>query len=171
MGSRAYSVAMAATAVALAACASTRVQVAYDAKADFGRYRTFQLVEGRIEPPAAANDGADTSADVARIIDAELRRKGLVSSSERPDLVVGFVVLILPPHAIELGVGGDVAFESSDWWSAHNSGLYRVVIEFTDAQSAQLVCRLLGEVIGEGSLQGSLREAATKAMKRYPPKG
>src|SRR5580765_7377350 len=73
-------------------CATVSVSSDYDRTVDFSHYRTFRLAGGHLEINGISDDGNTLVKDrIHNALYAALRSKGLVESTDKPDLVVGYL--------------------------------------------------------------------------------
>jgi hypothetical protein len=149
-----------------------KVEIESDAAADFTRYHTFAIRDGRLN---AKNPSLNNEL-VRKRIEADIRRdmeaKGLVFVAEgKSDLNVRFT----------LGAARKVETEAYPaGWRGWGTRVVRVpytegtlVIDLRDPTTRSLVWRAIArEDKGDASkVEGKLDDMVKKAIEKYPPKG
>jgi hypothetical protein len=172
-------------ALAAAGCATVDAKSDYDRNIDFSKYRTFEVLPGKLvrsdNVGAAAPENTFVKDRIAAAIIADLQLKGLTRRWDNPDLFVGFVggartrqeLMATDPYDPVLAPGW------GDWWGPTDLYSYdyqqgTLIIDFIDARTKKLVYRSIVEAerdklaqLGEPKL---IQEAVTKALKEFPPK-
>jgi Domain of unknown function (DUF4136) len=153
-----------AATVAAACASSLNTRVRSDPRADFSRYKTFQLKEGGLQ--------TDNQAWVDQQVAARLEAKGLKSVSQSPDLQV-VVHLIRGPQDPQ----GETGY---GWWTGGASAqatsgtpVGTLAVDLIDPASNQLVWR--GEAAGTVPPTGGLQKdkielALDRIFADFPPK-
>jgi hypothetical protein len=168
-------------------CATVDARSDYDRSVDFSKYRTFEVLPGRLvrgdemATAAPASTLAAVKDRIAATIISDLQLKGLTRRWDDPDLFVGFVggartrqeLVGMEPYDPTLAPGW------GEWWGP--TDLYRydyqqgtLIIDVIDAHTKKLVWRSIVEAerdrladLGDPRL---IKEAVGKALKEFPPK-
>jgi hypothetical protein len=154
------------TAVIGAACANTlNTSVHANPKADFSRYRTFQLTGSRME--------TDSEALLSQGITQRLEAKGLKRVDQNGDLVVS-------PVLVRNAAQKPYDSEGASWWTGAaaaeptgNMPIGALVVNITDPATDQLVWRGVadGTVPPSGALARSKVDIALdRLFADFPPK-
>jgi hypothetical protein len=149
-----------------AACAHTlNTSVHANPKADFSKYKTFQITGSRLE--------TDSEALLSQGITQRLETKGLKRVDQNPDLVVD-------PVLIRNAAQRPEDSEGASWWtgaaSAEPTGqmpIGALVVNITDPATNQLVWRGVaqGTVPPSGALARDKAEIALdRLFAAFPPK-
>jgi hypothetical protein len=168
-----------------AGCATVDAKSDYDRSVDFSKYRTFEVLPGKLvrsDPVgAAAPENTIVKDRIAAAIIQDLQLKGLTRRWDSPDLYVGFVggartrqeLNSMDPYDPMLAPGW------GEWWGPTDLYSYdyqqgTLIVDFIDARTRKLVYRSIVEAerdklaqLGEPKL---IQEAVNKALKEFPPK-
>jgi hypothetical protein len=150
------------------------VKTDYDHRADFGRYRTYALKEGKVVSELGYGEQRNTLV-TNRIDEAlvhQLAAKGLRAAPSEPDLVVTYVAGARTRRELEgtgyAGAGWYGPAYDDFWVREYPEGT--LVIDFVDAHSNQLVWRAYVKAEGEGISDAKfIQKSVAKALQSYPP--
>ncbi|HVX96745.1 MAG TPA: DUF4136 domain-containing protein [Polyangia bacterium] len=168
--------------VLAAGCATVSVSNDYDRSVDFSRFHTFAVAGGRVFMNGISDDGNTLLKDrIHRAVSAALTSKGLTETTERPDLLVGYLagartrteIEGMPPYAPEMGpywYGGWWGPGYAEWWTrTYDEGT--LVIDLVDQATHKLVWRAYARAEVKPPVSDEkIRAAVEKAFKAYPPK-
>ena len=179
-------VALAALALPLAACSSTKVQSDYDPGYDFTHLNTYAWAE-RTEAgkdPAVYSDIVESR--VKEAVNRALQAKAFREVSSNPSFLVAWHGAIDQQHSVNTvgtsygygwgwygGWGGPGMATSTTYVSTWDEGT--LIIDFVDVSTNKLVWR--GSAQGEvdeyendpDRMQQDLNDAVTKMMATFPP--
>jgi hypothetical protein len=167
-------------AVGLFGCATTQVKTDYDPQANFSKYRTFAVQQGKVipEPGTVAAAEAVPNSLVQDRIDAalsqELEAKGMQPVKTNPDLIVTYAAGARTKEEVisdwgAFGWAYDPAF--NDVWiqPVEQSTL---VIDLIDAGTKKLVFRAVAKADNKDIQDPKfVQKAVDKALAQYPPAG
>jgi hypothetical protein len=165
-----YLFSLVATLLATCGAFAQKVTVEFDQAADFGRYKTFALREGKLNSKSPALN----SELVKKRIDADIERyltaRGLTEVSERPDLNVVYHFGSARKTELEAYPAG---------WRGWGTRVVRVpysegtlVIDLRDPSTRSLVWRAIAseEKSDPVKIEGKLDDMVKKSLEKYPPK-
>jgi hypothetical protein len=151
-------------AILSASCATLKTTVHSDPKADFSKYRTFQIEGSRLE--------TDAQASLQQEITTRLEGKGLKPSPDNPDLKV-------IPRLIR-DASQPVDNSGYTWWTGGSTAeattgipVGTLVVDLVDPARNQLVWRgvATGTVPSTGALRREkVRVALDRLFADFPPK-
>lgn len=168
--------------LAAAGCSTVQAKTDFDRSANFSRYRTFKVLQGRM---LSSENGAPPNTMVGdRIHDGittELAARGLTPTDENPDLWVGYVAgartreelqTVGPYPTMGPYMGPGWWGPATAWTTEYQHGT--LVIDLIDAETKKMVWRAIVEAdrnqlsdLGEPKL---INKATAKAFKNFPPK-
>jgi hypothetical protein len=147
-----------------------KVTVEFDEAADFSKFHTFAIRDGRLN---SANPALNSD-EVRKLIDTEiekaLKARGLTKVAGRSDLSVRYTYGVAPRTALD-------AYPDS--WRGGDAGVVRVpftegtlVIDFRNPNTRSLVWRGIAreDKTDPAKIQGKLDDMVRKAIDKYPPK-
>lgn len=147
-----------------------KVTVEFDQNSDFGKYRTFTIRNGELNSrnPALNSDlvKKQIESDIAR----NLTARGLVETTDRPDLNVRYTLGTARRTEVEAYPAG---------WYGLGTRYVRVpyaegtlVIDLRDPQTHSLVWRAIAseEKNDPAKIAGKLDDMVRKSLEKYPPK-
>ncbi|MBI3680499.1 MAG: DUF4136 domain-containing protein [Acidobacteria bacterium] len=147
-----------------------KVHVDLDETADFSRYRTFTIRDGRIRSPHPTLDNSLVQKKLHTAIAAELKKKGLTEATAKADVIVTFSVGSRDRKEVE-------TFPSGGRGRGSRRYVYRVtdstlVIDLRDPGTKELVWRATCTDTAQdpARLEKKISEDVSKAFKDYPPK-
>jgi hypothetical protein len=94
LAASAASFAAALVAVLVSGCATTTVDIAFDDRQDFSGYRTWGWLSRAAKVEAAPSEEPALDALTSRLVDRELRGRGLVLAHDGADLLVSYALRI-----------------------------------------------------------------------------
>lgn len=167
----------------VAACAPTmKVTTDYDKKADFSKYKTFDVypVDEKNQSISQLNRNRITSS-----VTAELTKKGLKQTSDNPDVLVNVVAILKNVKSVTAntdfyGYGG--LYRPYAWgggmgsaYTTYNVDTYKdgsLIIDIIDAQTKNLVWEGVGNQEIDKPLENpdqQIAAAVAKILAAYPP--
>jgi hypothetical protein len=165
------------------ACATVSVKTDYDPAVDFGRYRTFQVLDGKLIVNGHRDDGNTLVKDRIRsAITQELAGRGLQPVDTGADLMVTYTAGARTVTEIETtgpydggwgpywGPGGWWGPGYSDWWTReYTRGT--LVIDLIDSATKKLVWRAYAEAdVTSPDARNIIQKAVHKAFQKFPPR-
>jgi uncharacterized membrane protein HdeD (DUF308 family) len=163
-------------------CATVSVKTDSDPSVDFSRYRTFQVLDGKIIVDGR-EDATNTLVKdrIQNAIVAQLSGKGYQPVDSGGDLLVGYVAGARTVTEIEgtgpygpgfgpyWGFGGWWGPAYTDWWTrTYTKGT--LVIDLIDSQSKKLVWRAYAEAdLKSPDADDTIQKAVKKAFAKFPP--
>ena len=157
---------------ALAACGmyAQKVTVEFDHAADFSKYKTFTLREGRLNSrnPALNSDLVKKQIDTA--ITRVLTAKGLTIAAERADLNVRYTLGAARKTEVEAYPAGWRGMRTRRVRVPYTEGT--LVIDLRDPDDHSLVWRSIAseEKRDAAKIEGKLDDMVRKSFEKYPPK-
>jgi len=158
----------------LIGCGPTlHVKTDFDHTAQFTRYRSFQMGEGRVIEKGTVSDNTIVKDRVDGAIRGGLAARGFAQSPEHADLIARFAVGARTVRELEgvgypLAVGVWGAYPEDFWMTEHPEGT--LVIDLVDARSQKLVWRAYCTAEGSAlSDPASIQKAVNRAFERFPP--
>jgi Domain of unknown function (DUF4136) len=155
--------------VALGAFAQ-KVTVEFDPAVDFSKFRTFAIRDGQLNSKNPALNSELVKKRIEAAIERDLTAKGLVVSSERPDLNMRY----------HFGSARKVEAEAYPaGWRGWGTRVVRVpytegtlVIDLRDANTRSLVWRGIAreDKSDAAKIEGKLDDMVKKSFDKYPPK-
>jgi hypothetical protein len=166
---------MAALLLAAGCGPTLQVKTDYDHRADFGKYRTFTMQQGKVISELGYGEERNTlvTQRIDQALRDQLRAKGLQPTADQPDLVVSYVAGARTRRELE-GMG----YTGLGWWGpAYDDFWVReypegtLVIDFRDARTDQLVWRAYVRAEGEGINDAKfIQKSVARALQSYPPR-
>lgn len=177
----------------LTSCSSFQVQHDYDHNADFTKYKTYQIISGRIIRRDGVVDTTNTILfnRINSAIGTELSRKGMQQVESDPNLIVTYTggahdkqeiqssYVTNPGYGWSGGPYYSGTIYGSGWYAPGSEQFWTrnyteatLIFDMFDTKTKQLVYRayLLTELDQAGSNAHLVKEAAEEAFKNYPPK-
>ncbi len=169
----------------LSSCIGVKTSSAYDPKAEFDTYKTFGWLDGNTKNYQGPNYGSSTERmEVLKsVIQEVLESKGMIGTSDQPDLLVGFHT-ILEEKEVLLNKNDQMMNPYSrpiayweDYESYYNQELRRflkgtLVIDLIDAKSDAVVWQSTASRYMEQQqnvTSSEMKKAIEKALKKFPP--
>mgnify|MGYP001598322636 CR=1 FL=1 len=152
------------------AARAQKIHTEFDEAADFSKYKTFAIRDGRIRTKQPALDNSLVEKKLKNALAAQLTAKGLQETSERPDLNVTYLLGAVDRREVDVtrvgwrgrGVRRDV----------HRYTVGTLVIDLRDASRRELVWRAVcTDTAGNAAkIQERIDKDVKKAFEKYPPK-
>jgi hypothetical protein len=149
---------------------SQKVTVEFDQAADFGRYKTFALREGKLNSKSPALNSELVKKRIDNDIERYLAARGLTEASGRADLNVVYHFGSARKNELESYPAG---------WRGWGTRVVRVpyaegtlVIDLRDPSTRSLVWRAIAseEKSDPVKIEGKLDDMVKKSLEKYPPK-
>jgi hypothetical protein len=155
----------------VAACSSVQVKTDYDRAADFTRYRTYAMGEGKLVRPGLEETTNDlVTARINRAVQYQLQQKGLRPEREDPDLIVRFVAGARTVQELDTvydgwGMG---PFYGDVWLREYDEGT--MVIDLIDRSTGQVVWTAIGRAVDQDFRKPEfIDKTVAKAFEKFPP--
>jgi hypothetical protein len=147
-----------------------KVDVEFDASADFSRYKTFAIQEGQLNAKAPALNSELTRKKIDNEIRKRLIEKGLVEVSAKPDLNVRFTLGAARRSEVEAYPAGWRGLGTRRVRVAYTEGT--LVINLRDTSKRELVWRGIAveDKSDPAKISEHLDDMVKKAIEKYPPK-
>jgi hypothetical protein len=155
-----------------------QVRTDFDRAADFQRFRTFTIGEGRqVGKTATGMPNTLVKDRIDSALRSQLGAEGLVPASvaETPDLTVRYIAGARTKQELE-GVGwggpywGSPYYTDDVWLREYPEGT--LVVDLVDTRTGKLVWRASIVAEGEGFAKESfINKAVAKAFEKFPPRG
>ena len=158
-------------------CATTQVKTDHDPAAPFERYRTFEVVKGKVVQDGVVDRGNTIVTDrVESALKDNLEQKGLQpadqAQGQNPDLLVTYTTgarTVRELDGVWAGYGWYVpSYDDNDIWiDERTEGT--LVIDFYDADTRKLVWRSVAKNEDkEFTKPEDIEKAVNEALKKYP---
>ncbi len=172
--------------------ATAQVNVDYDQKVDFSRYRTFGFQPGRIirDLDLVDTDSSLINKNVQAVVTAELTRQGLTRVDAGADLDITFMAGAKRKQEIEnamntpgFGFGWGYPywqyFDTDGWWSAGWNNWWvneydqgTLILDIYDTKTRELVWRAYAvSNINNYNERKFVERVVPKALRQFPPHG
>jgi len=168
-----------ATAVAvLAAGCATSVDVAFDDRQDFSRYHSWDWLPGARSVDAVPGEERTLDALTSRLVERELRDRGLVRVLDGADLLVGYALRVQRQLVAVNETGAENLLSShhdspsyriqvtKKRIEVHDNGYLRIVV--TDGRRERVVWRGELRARRRGDFAGHLPDAVSRLLGQFP---
>jgi hypothetical protein len=147
-----------------------KVHEEFDASIDFSQYKTYAIRNGRIRSKHPALDNSLVQKKIENALRTQLSAKGLQETSERPDLVVTYVLGAIDRREVDLVPAGWRGLRTRR--VAHRYTQGTMVIDLRDARKRELIWRATCTDTGNNpaKIEEHIDKDVKKAFEKYPPK-
>ena len=158
-------------------CATTQVKTDHDPAAPFGRYKTFEVMKGKVVQDGVVDRGNTLVTDrIASSLNAQFEKKGLhpitEEESREADLLITFTAgarTVRELDGVWAGYGWYVpSYDDNDIWiDERTEGT--LVIDIYDSQTRKLVWRSVAKNEDKEFVKPEqIDKAVQEALKKYP---
>lgn len=157
-------------ALAAVTAPAQKVHEEFDESIDFSRLKTYAIRNGRIRSKHPSLDNSLVQKKIENSLRTQLSTKGLQETSDRPDLVVTYVLGAVDRRDVDLVPAGWRGMRTRR--VAHRYTQGTLVIDLKDGPQGPLIWRATCTDTGSNpnKIEDHIDKDVKKAFEHYPPK-